>query len=438
LLLGDEGTGKSEFTKRYCYNIFNPAERLTIGVDFHVKTIELDNTKIKLQLWDVGGEERFRFLLPTYCLGANGAFLLYNVSRPSTLDNVAEWTNIVRQKQGSIPIMLVGSQLHSDDHRVVSRQEGISIAEHNNLASFVEVCPQENINVNEAFKVLTELILEKCESQKSPIPTPMPTTSTPMPRTPMPAPLIDELFKTIFGEFRPIKIQPEFKINDYLELRFEANKTNIYVGGELFNQCKYLLLKMPTEKSKNLEEIDSIDQAAENLDNSMERGSNYSISPKAEYWGHCSNLQAWYENNYDTRILHRNLAFPLLKALADGGDDLAKRVFKEEIALRLESGYPSVVLYLIDQGYLKYLTKEEIQTIIKNPTFLRNVPKFYSVDIPKWFKDKIKSILYNFKCLYCGVKIPGAIITKSLSANSAMLIHLMKINENKFFFQELD
>lgn len=53
----------------------------------------------------------------------------------------------------------------------------------------------------------------------------------------------------------------------------------------MFNQYKYLLLNMPTEKFKNLEEIDSIDEAAENLDNSMERGSNFSISPKAEYWG---------------------------------------------------------------------------------------------------------------------------------------------------------
>jgi hypothetical protein len=57
------------------------------------------------------------------------------------------------------------------------------------------------------------------------------------------------------------------------------------VGGKLFNQCKYLLLNISTEQSKNLEEIDSINEAAENFDNSMEMGSNYSISPEAEYWG---------------------------------------------------------------------------------------------------------------------------------------------------------
>ena len=102
LLLGDASVGKTSFTKRYCYNIFNPSERLTIGVDFHVKTIELNNKTIKLQIWDVGGEERFRFLLPTYCLGANAAFLLYDTTRPATLDNIPEWTSIVRQKGGKI------------------------------------------------------------------------------------------------------------------------------------------------------------------------------------------------------------------------------------------------------------------------------------------------------------------------------------------------
>ncbi|MFW9785486.1 MAG: Rab family GTPase [Candidatus Heimdallarchaeota archaeon] len=166
LLLGDASVGKTSFTKRYCYNIFNPSERLTIGVDFHVKTIELDNTKIKLQIWDVGGEERFRFLLPTYCLGANAAFLLYDITRPSTLDNISEWMTIVRQKGGPIPIMLVGSKIDlSSTSRKVPRDYGIQIAEKNDMASFVEISAKENVNVNEAFKVLTELTLEKTNNR---------------------------------------------------------------------------------------------------------------------------------------------------------------------------------------------------------------------------------------------------------------------------------
>ncbi len=160
LLLGDASVGKTSFTKRYCYNIFNPSERLTIGVDFHVKTIELNKKTIKLQIWDVGGEERFRFLLPTYCLGANAAFLLYDTTRPATLDNIPEWTSIVRQKGGKIPMMLCGSKIDLEKtQREVPRELGIQIAEKNDLSSFVEVSAKDNINVDKAFQVSSELTL---------------------------------------------------------------------------------------------------------------------------------------------------------------------------------------------------------------------------------------------------------------------------------------
>ena len=167
---------------------------------------------------------------------------------------------------------------------------------------------------------------------------------------------------------RPPSTKTEYTINKYLKLRLEYGNTNIYVGGSLFKQCKYLLLDIPITNVTDYNEIDSIDEAAERLNRSMERGQprKYYLSPDIEFWGHCSNLQVWYENEYDSRILHRNLAFPLLKALVKVGDPLAKKVFKEEIALRLASGYPSVVQHLINQDYLKYLNKEEINSLLDN------------------------------------------------------------------------
>ena len=164
LLLGDASVGKTSFTKRYCYNIFNPSERLTIGVDFHVKTIDLHGKKIKLQIWDIGGEERFRFLLPTYCLGANAAFLLYDITRPQTLDNISEWTNIVRQKGGPVPIMLIGSKIDLEkSQRNIPREYGIQIAEKHNMTSFGEISSKTGQNVTKTFEVLTELTLEMME-----------------------------------------------------------------------------------------------------------------------------------------------------------------------------------------------------------------------------------------------------------------------------------
>ena len=164
LLLGDASVGKTSFTKRYCYGVFNPSERLTIGVDFHVKTVRIDKKKIKLQIWDVGGEERFRFLLPTYCLGANAAFLLYDITRPPTLDNLAEWTSIVRQKGGSIPIMLIGSKLDlANTKRQISHDHGIQIAEKNEFIDFMEISSKNNQNIDKAFSDLTKITLQDTE-----------------------------------------------------------------------------------------------------------------------------------------------------------------------------------------------------------------------------------------------------------------------------------
>ncbi len=155
-----------------------------------------------------------------------------------------------------------------------------------------------------------------------------------------------------------------FKINEFITMRLEGGRSNVYVKGELFRQCKYLLLNIPLQDDNTIEKIDSIDQAALLLDHSMEhRGNNYSIPPEMEFWGHCSNMQTWVEHNYDTRIFHHNLAFPLLKKLTDVGDPLAKKVFKEEIAHRLEQKYIPVIYYLIGMGYLKYLSEDEINSL---------------------------------------------------------------------------
>ena len=159
-----------------------------------------------------------------------------------------------------------------------------------------------------------------------------------------------------------------FKINKYITLKLVENQTIIYIDGKEFRACKYLLLDVPMNQDNYIHSIRSIDEAAETLDHSFEMASFPSrpISSETEFWGHCSNLQAWAENNYDTRLLHRNLAFPLLKTLTDLGDPIAKRVFKEEIAIRLSTGIESVMTYLMSNGYLSYLNDEELEVVIRS------------------------------------------------------------------------
>jgi len=172
-----------------------------------------------------------------------------------------------------------------------------------------------------------------------------------------------------------------YKINDYIALKFERGRTYIYINGRKFLQCIQLALQITKDEVAIFDSIDSIDQAEEvynksiwqnkilEHDHIIRSGKNYDISPEEEFWGHCSNIQVWVEHEYDTRLLHRNLAFPLLRKLVEAGDNSAKRVFKEEIAMRLSSGYPSVVRYLLNEGYLTYLSIDEIEAIPNfNPT----------------------------------------------------------------------
>lgn len=171
-----------------------------------------------------------------------------------------------------------------------------------------------------------------------------------------------------FIAVRQMPLKKEFTINQYLKLKLEGGRTNIYVNNRRFMQCMYLLLNISVDRIEDYDEIESIDEAAVKLNRSMERNHS-TVPPETEFWGHCSNIQTWAENDYDTRILHRNLAFPLLKALVDAGDPIAKRKFKEEIALRYATGHPTVIRFLTQNGYLHYLTEDEFESMLLDINF---------------------------------------------------------------------
>ena len=157
----------------------------------------------------------------------------------------------------------------------------------------------------------------------------------------------------------------EYQINDYLTLKLENKATTIYVDGKQFLQCKFLLLNIPIDKVSDFDEIESIDEAAERLNHDLEYQNKIRINPETEFWAHCSNLQVWVEYDYDSRLLHSNLAFPLLKAITDAGDSMAKEEFKREIKIRIESFNPATQQHLIENGYLNYFNKGERDELFK-------------------------------------------------------------------------
>jgi len=208
----------------------------------------------------------------------------------------------------------------------------------------------------------------------------------------------------------------EKEINQYITLKLESGKTFIYVNGKRFIQCIRLILNIPKEDLPIYDEVDSIDEASELYNKHVfqnrivqgimaapVRNQSHCITPKQEFWGHCSNIQAWAEHDYDTRILMSNISFPLLRELVKAGDPVARKVFKEEIALRLETGYPSVVQYLLNQGYIKYFTPFEFKTIIETTKLIKGLsadPKIMSrfllscvSKFPTLVEDILKQVL---------------------------------------------
>ncbi len=161
MMLGDAAVGKTSLTLRYISGFFLDDLKLTIGVDFYSKTTNFKNKKVKLQIWDFGGEQRFRFLLHQYCKGANAAFFLYDITNRLSLDHLPDWTQIIREHAGDIPIMLIGSKVDLKEFRAVTREEGILAAKKYNLSTFIELSSKTGENVEKSFDVITETLFER-------------------------------------------------------------------------------------------------------------------------------------------------------------------------------------------------------------------------------------------------------------------------------------
>ena len=161
MMLGDAAVGKTSLTLRFISGFFLQDLKLTIGVDFYSKTTNFKEKKVKLQIWDFGGEERFRFLLHQYCKGANAAFFLYDITNRLSLDHLPDWTQIIREHAGDIPIMLIGSKVDLQEFRAVTREEGILAAKKYNLSTFIELSSKTGENVEKSFDVITETLFER-------------------------------------------------------------------------------------------------------------------------------------------------------------------------------------------------------------------------------------------------------------------------------------
>jgi len=152
----------------------------------------------------------------------------------------------------------------------------------------------------------------------------------------------------------------EYKVNDYLSVVYNWGEYFIAINGKKFLTCHIAVITLPIADLEK--KYSDMDEFLDNINNNKKNV--YLIPNRTEFWVHCSSLQVWAENKYDTRLLHRNIAFPLLKGLSEVGDSLAKQVFKEEIVKRYLGGSHEVRHYLRMEGFLFLLSEQEIKYII--------------------------------------------------------------------------
>lgn len=165
LLIGDSGVGKTSILFKFSEDTFSPAFISTIGIDFKIRTIEVDGKKIKLQVWDTAGQERFRTITTAYYRGAMGIMLVYDVSNLKSFENISNWIrNIEMHATQDVELMILGNKCDIADKRQVSKEKGEQLALQHNI-KFMETSAKATVNIEEAFTTLARDIKLKMEKR---------------------------------------------------------------------------------------------------------------------------------------------------------------------------------------------------------------------------------------------------------------------------------
>lgn len=164
LLIGDSGVGKTSILFKFSEDTFSSAFISTIGIDFKIRTIEVDGKRIKLQVWDTAGQERFRTITTAYYRGAMGIMLVYDVSNVKSFDNISNWIrNIEMHATQDVELMILGNKCDVVEKRV-SKERGEQLALQHSI-KFLETSAKANINIEEAFTTLARDIKLKMEKR---------------------------------------------------------------------------------------------------------------------------------------------------------------------------------------------------------------------------------------------------------------------------------
>ena len=167
LVLGDTATGKTSFIKRYVHNTHSKDHKATVGVDFVLKQLQVNKKSVRLQMWDIAGQDRFGAIARVYYKDAKGALLLYDITRKDSYDNTLLWKKEIDEKvrlpDGSrLPVLLVGNKSDLEERRQVpdDKDRLNEFVQENGFIGWFETSAKEGTLIHDAARFLVEDILK--------------------------------------------------------------------------------------------------------------------------------------------------------------------------------------------------------------------------------------------------------------------------------------
>jgi Ras-related protein Rab-11B len=157
IVAGEGGVGKTSIIRRYLFED-SSTPVMTVGSEFAYQDIEVNNQKVGLSLWDFGGEERFRELMPIFCLGAHGAIVVFDLSRFSTFLQLEFWMNVIQNSTNGIPKILVGAK--ADLEGGPSENDIRTFCKNYEICAYMPVSARTGLNITELFEFLAEKMLQ--------------------------------------------------------------------------------------------------------------------------------------------------------------------------------------------------------------------------------------------------------------------------------------
>ncbi|MEE6477717.1 hypothetical protein FKM82_011600 [Ascaphus truei] len=162
ILIGDSNVGKTCVVHRFQSGLFSGKQQNTIGVDFTVRSLNIEGKKVKVQVWDTAGQERFRTITQSYYRSAHGAIIAYDITRRQTFDSVTHWIHEA-EKYGAanLMLMLIGNKSDLLEKRQILFEEACTLAENHGLLAVLETSAKESRNVNEVFLLMAKELIAR-------------------------------------------------------------------------------------------------------------------------------------------------------------------------------------------------------------------------------------------------------------------------------------